>query len=382
MSKSKAAPSPVLPAAWKTVPADGIKKTAVKGNALTAKRETLLSKLKDSAGGISRLPTLDEVLDEITDVDDYETKPNAYHFSNLMRCFRWQHYKGNKRPCDHGLQVNECKVCRFDAGKSKPGVATEAGIRQLYAEILNHGKVEGPILNDMRFSIPIEVSWEEEEESEKKPGKYIVRNRKQVVVLSGKSDTIIQGDNGRIIGFTELKTPFTENFSKEIKNLTKSYGTKRLPLTIAGIKPEGVVSLNQLVQAAVGMKALELNSRAPETGVLQTVSRSNYRDHIEIVITPEEWNLLYDMAIWYVKELHIDMQFDEPPAPEFFLGWECGLCPFKAACAEENKRTDQQRVIHPIVPGLQGRLEALHVHKDAKPTIEAPKAKKARKAQV
>jgi hypothetical protein len=348
-----------------------------------AKRETLLSKLKNEAGGISRMPTLDEVLDEITDADDYEQRPGAYHFSNLMRCFRWQWYKQRGQPCGHGLPVKECKTCRFDGGKSEPGHAAEAGIRKVYAQVLNRGNPDGPILNDMRFSIPIEVTWVEEEESQKKPGKYIARNKKQTVYLTGKSDTLIQGDNGTIIGFTELKTPANEFFPKKITKKTEAYGTKRLPLTLAGIQepdnPDGCVSLHQLTQAGVGMKVLEVNGRKPETGVLQTVSRSNWRDHIEVVLTPEEWSFLYDLAVWYVKEMHINAQFDEPPAPEFFLGWECGFCSYAGACAEENKRTGQDRVIHPTVPGIQGRIEALHGEKPATDVAGSQEAKPARK---
>lgn len=350
-----------------------------------AKREPLYRRLKNEAGGFSRMPSLDEMLDEISENDDYETRPGSYHFSNLMRCFRWQWYKLKDTPCDCGVPIKQCKTHRFDAGKSKPGVAAEDGIRKLYADILNYGRHDGPILNDVRFSIPIEVTWVEEEESTKKPGKYIARNKKQTVYLTGKSDTLIQGDNGTIIGFTELKTPINEFFPKKITNLTEAYGTKRLPLTLAGIQepdnPKGVVSLHQLTQAGVGMKVLELHGRKPEMGVLQTVSRSNWRDHIEVVITPEEWSFLYDLAVWYVKEAHINAQFDEPPAPEFFLGWECGYCPFNARCAAENKRSGQERVIHPTVPGLQGRIEALHDEAPRKILSDKNAAKKGSKSK-
>ncbi len=361
----------------KAAPTDGIVKSIlphkIDVTLLPVKRETLLSKLKDEAGGISRMPTLDEVLDEVNAQNDYEARPNSYHFSNLMRCFRWQWYKAKKVPCYHGQQPDECPTCRFDAGKAEPGVSTEDGIRRLYAKVLNWGRLDGPILNDVRFSIPIQVEWQEEEESEKKPGKYILRNRKTTVYLTGKSDTLIQGDNGRIIGFTEVKSPIFM-FPKDITKKTNAFGTKRLPLTIAGIEepdnPDGVVSLHQLTQAGVGMKVLEASGRAPETGLLQTISRANYRDHIEVVITPEEWNFLYEQAVWYVRENHINIQFDEPPAPEFFLGWECGYCPFQKACEDQNRRSGESRVIHPTVPGIQSRIEALHG--DKLPILKSP----------
>lgn len=348
------------------------------------KRESLLSKLKDDAGGITRLPTLDEVLDEMNGKDDWEPRTGQhYYFSNILRCFREAWLKSKGWNCDHELKPDDCAICRFDAGKAQPGIGTENSIRRLYAEVLNYGRLDGPILNDVRFSVPITVEWVEEEESQKKPGKYIARNKKATVYLIGKTDTIIQGDNQRVIGFTELKTPIFM-FPSNISKLTKALGTKRIPLSLAGIlepdNPSGVVYLPQLVQMAIGAKVLDLQGRRPELAVLQTVSRANYRDHIEVIVTPEEYSYLYDMALWWVREAHINLQFDEMPSPEFFTGKQCEYCSFQKACEAENRRTGELRVMHPTIPGIQARIEALHATEE-KPTIAAP-SKKGKKVEV
>jgi hypothetical protein len=351
------------------------------------KRETLLSKLKDPAGGITRMPSIDEVLDEMNQLNDWEERTarlDHFYFSGLFKCFRFDWYKSRKYPCNHGKPVNDCEVCRFDSGKSEAGVGTENSIRRLYATVLNYGRTDGPILNDIRFSIPIEVSWVEEEESQKKPGKYIARNKKATVYLVGKTDTVIQGDNQRVVGFTELKTPQSYFVVEKIKKVTESLGTKRVPLTIAGIQeddnPRGIVSLPQVAQMAVGAFVLHKQGRTPDVAVLQTVSRANYREHIEVVVTPEEYGFLYDLALWWVREAHINRQFDSPPAPEFFTGYDCTYCPFSDECIKENKRTGQQRVIHPMVPGIDGRIKALHAQPVQQSAVdsEPPSGQKAK----
>lgn len=316
------------------------------------------------------MPTLDEVLDEMNfrneskERKERTERTNHFYFSAVFHCFRFAWLKGRGHKCNHGLVVKDCEACRFDSGDSEPGVATEERLRAMYAEVLNYGKPDGPILNDVRFSVPIPVEWQEEEESQKKPGKYILRNKKSVAYLVGKSDTVIQGDNQRVVGFTELKTPRSYFVVDKITKLTRSLGTKRVPLTIAGIQepqnPGGVMSLPQVAQLAIGAHVLRMQGRQPDLAVLQTVSRAKYREHLEVVVTPEEYEYLYTMALWWVREAHINNQFDEMPAPEFFTGYDCNVCPFSGACAEENKRTGQERVMHPIVPGIQARIEALH----------------------
>ncbi len=331
------------------------------------KQPSLISTLKDAAGGIVQVPSLDEVLDEIARLDTWQDKENHYYFSAVLKCFRRMWYEGRGVPCDHGLAIRECKICRFDPGKSEPGHATEQHIRALFSRVLNYGKPDGPVLNDVRFSVPVPVEWSYEEESQKKPGKYIVRTKQATVYIVGKSDTIIAGDNLTVKQFEENKSPIF-SFPAKARRLSEKLGTKRIPLSLAGITepddPEGVVSLNQVTQLAIGCKILETRGTPPETAILRTVDRGNYRDHIEVVVTSEEWNFLYDLAIWWVKEHHSNLQFDEPPEPQFFAGYECKYCPVQKRCADDNRRLGQERVIHPVVPGISARIEALHAGKE------------------
>jgi len=316
---------------------------------------------RTEAGGIAEYPSLDEVLDEMNRRNTWKGKPGRYYFSAMMKCFRQAWYKEKGIPCDCGKDPDQCPEHRFDAGKSEPGKSTEDGIRRMYAEVLNFGLVDGPILNDQRFSVPIDVEWEDEVMDE--AGKWRREKRRERVHIIGKSDLLVQGDNQSILAFTEIKSPISA-FKRKMTDLTTAMGSKVVPLSVAGVtepeNPDGVCSLSQLVQLAIGVKVLKEQGRAPHTARLITVSRSQYRDHIEVLVSPEEIDHLYDLAVWWTTEHHVNLQFDEPPAPRFFEGWACRYCAFAKRCKDQAKKDGVALTMHPVVPGLQRRLDALH----------------------
>ena len=309
--------------------------------------------LRDEAGGVVTVPPISEVLERRHDAGRYESKRNnQFNASSFMTCFRMEWFRRRKLPCDHDLDPHDCMVCRFSRGKAMPGNATEDQLRQLLAEELNDGK-EGVVLNDLRFSEVVDVEWEEDDD-----GKVQVKQGQAVMV--SKADPTIIGDNLRVLTQYEVKSPIKQ-FHSKFTNLTKQHGD-RVPLSIAGVdEPEnkkGACSVHHLTQLAFTCHKLRQVGNTPKMAILLNVSRANFEDNIEVVITPDQNEHLYNLAKWWVVEAYINDQFDEPPPPEFFKTWECGVaCSYPRRCNDINEATGEKNTMHPIMYGLNERLK-------------------------
>lgn len=301
------------------------------------------------AGGIAESLELDDMFEAFMErnQDDWVSIPGRYYFSKIGNCFYKEWCKENNLPCDHGTDPNTCLTCRFDAGKSEPGHAVEEYLQFMMEQVYVKGK-PGSVLKDMRISDAVEVECEDAK------GKLV----KETIHIVGKTDMLVMGDNFEILEFEELKTPI---YWPKVKNAFMKAHGKVAPLFLAGVeepqRSDGIVNLGNALQLAVGVHILRKNGLKVRKVSLIYMSRERYRDYVKIIFSEKEVEYLYDLAVWWMTEHHANVRSGKPPLPQFMMGWECDYCPFNARCSARNKKDGLKREIHPIVVGLDKRLQ-------------------------
>lgn len=309
--------------------------------------EQAFSVPRTPAGGIAESLEIDDILEIMMQRDeDRSIYPGRYYFSKIFSCFRKEGWKEQRRACDHGIDdLEKCETCRFDAGKSEPGHASEDHLQHLMEQVYTKGK-PGSVLKDMRISVALEA------ECEDKDGKGVV----ETIYIIGKTDTLVMGDNFEVLEFNELKTPI---FWPAKKNaFIKTHG-KVVPLFLAGIEEptcnDGIVNVNNAIQLAVGVHILRKNGLKVRKVSLTYMSRERYRDYVKILFTEAEVEFLYNLAVWWTTEFHAMVKRGVFP-PLFFMGYECRNCPFQEQCVKECAENGETRKIHPSMVGINDRL--------------------------
>lgn len=314
----------------------------------TGQRRALLDSIKerrlfsrDPAGGVSKVLSLKDELEEYSRIrgEDFADRAGRYHFSSMGMCFRRRWYEGKGRLCDCGNDPRICPTHRFAPGRAEPGNAVENHFRLMQESVYAGGK-EGTVLKDVRFSEAIPVPLGD--------------GTTEDIHLAGRSDPMIVGDNLRIRRFTEVKTPFSWPDKK--RSFVKSHGHS-VPLALARIDVDGrgLVNLNQALQLCAGVHIMAKHGNPPERIVLVYADRGDFDNHLEIVITLPEAEVLHDFAVWWATEHHLNLKDDRPPPPQFMMGWECNRsCPFPGQCLNDGGK----RALHPAVIDINGRLDA------------------------
>lgn len=301
------------------------------------KEPSLFEVPRNAAGGITHTLVFDEALERYNEIaNSWRGKENRYYFSNIGQCFRKKWFEAKGIMADDGLPPRDIKSkYRFDPGKSEVGNAMEARFQYILEQVYGAGS----ILKNVRMSEEIKLPKDD--------------GSVESIFVAGKSDQLVVGDNLDILNFYEVKAP--EHWPDRKKSFVNRYG-KIVPLHIAGIeepmRSEGIANINQLLQLAAGVHMLRKKGLSPQETTLFYVDRSNMRNHIEIKLSHEDAEFLHDFGIWWIMEHHTNLRSDIPPEPQYFMGWECRLCPFAQRC----KSVGGQRRVHDNMIGINAQL--------------------------
>lgn len=323
---------------------------------------------RTASGGIGDVLSLDDLLERLAEINSEEDRferPGRYYASKIGKCFRQEWMREKLVMPDDGLPLTDPKSnYRFDPGNFAPGNATEDHIRYLREKVYSKGK-PGAVLKDVRISKAIQV------EIEGADGKVST----ETIHAIAKSDDVIVGDNLEILDFTEMKSPIF--WPKKKQYFMEKYG-KTVPLSLIGIeeptRTDGLVNVNNALQLCLGAQILADSGRAPRRVTLIYVNRERYREHIQILLAPPEVKFLYEFAIWWMTEHHLNLKSATPPASQFFMGYECKptSCPFAQRCAALDKKDGRVKHIHPSMVGLNARLEAANAENQPPPLPPEP----------
>lgn len=291
------------------------------------KKVRIAPKRHEASGALIGTLTPDETLQAYTEEKrkDWKDIPGRYYYSKLGVCFRKAWYEGKKVPRDPDAEP-------YEDGDSEAGNAAEEHyitiLRSVYGE-------EGTILKNVRFSMPIVVE------------------KGRTIYIIGRSDPIIVGDNFRILEFTEMKSK--KGWPYNFTNFVKAFG-KEVPLAAAKVQAgkEGLISINHLIQLSIGVKVLRDQGMKTEKKRLFMVDRNNWSSNLSILLSDAEVDFLYDIGVYWTQVHDGQLQHDKPPEPEFWMGWECGYCPFKGRCG----RDGGERRITEVMSSVNDNLAA------------------------
>jgi hypothetical protein len=292
-------------------------------------------------GGIQNVLPLSDALDAFGEKKDHDwtPAPNRYYFSGTMSCFRKSWFKQMNRLAKQAALPEpypEDPDNEYETGNSEAGNAVEQHLIAIWKRLYGF---EGAVLKDVRFSLSVETDF-------------------GPIMITGKSDPIIIGDNLDVLEFNEVKSALF--WAKKHTSVTEKYG-RVVPLSLVGVdSPDeaGPANVNNVAQLALGASILAKKGMAPKKTVLTYVSRSNFEDNLQILLSPKDIEFFARLAEWWVVEHHADLQKKEtPPEPQFFMGYECKYCSFADACL----KAGGTKTIHPIMRGLNERLRISEV---------------------
>lgn len=323
-------------------------------------------------GGISDTLTLAESLRlfKKLDKEHWTPRPGRYYASMLMQCFRKRYYEAmNERAIAKAKSSGTPLVLPFPPepspdwsdftpGLAEPGNALERHLTAIWRRVYGY---EGVVLQDIRLTNEVVL----QQDAEGTPTESIA--------LVAKTDPMFVGDNFEVLELNELKS-VKYQFPKKLQQWVEgSGGIREFPLSILGIqtpdKTEGAVNINNAVQLAIEAKILTDRGLAPRKTKLSYILSYNWDDHLVALFSPADIELLYNVGEWWAIEHHEHLKKDTPPAPNFFMGWECSGCMFRGNCDKRNAQTGEKRAAHPMMKGLNERLR---VANGVPATVAAP----------
>lgn len=294
----------------------------------------------EESGALVNTLTLDELMAAFkAKRSDHKYRPNRYYFSKLAICFLKAWFQEKGVPEDPNTPI-------YEDGDSEAGNAIEERIIHMLRSVYGY---EGTVLKNIRFSEPVHF------EVEGPDGKV----SKATVFIIGRTDPIIIGDNFQFLDFFEIKS--AKAWSKPKAYMENMLARKEIPLRLAQIESpdsEGAASINHLVQLAIGCKILRDRGLNPAKKRLLYVDRVNMNRNVSVLLTDAEVDYLYDLGVMWTQQHHANLQSDQPPAPQWFMKWECGYCAYDKRCATVCATTKQRRAVHPAMIGINERIAA------------------------